>query len=365
MIVLALVLYLARHSRSAFYCLGLTLAATAVAYLLKVIVHVPRPNGLLDTHITYSFPSGHMTLSIAFYGFIAMLLLKTLRKPAYRKMIYYSYATLLCLICFSRLYLGAHWLSDILGGLLLGGLCFFIMKVLYYREPSQNISPKLIIITSLLSLAVFWAAYFTHAFKQQLSEYQQVAPDIIMSQQNWWQGNGKSPLLYRTDRFGHPKEALNIQWAGQLDDIETLLNEQGWQSIQKFYWSDLLHPAALAQRVSVAKILPQLFRNNAPQAIFIRRLADKQVLSLILWDTQIRLSPQQLPLWVGLLRYQQVYENEQPLPMPSTSPTTAFSKQLPGLSWKIVKYPTDTINGHRLALADKLLLIAPQGITHD
>ncbi len=357
MVVLAIVLYLAKFKRTALYCAGLTFGTTFIAYLAKEIIRFPRPEGLIGTHVTYSFPSGHMSLSIAFYGFIAMLLLKTIRNPAYRKIIYYCYAILLILICFSRFYLGAHWFTDIVGGILLGGLCFFVMKVLYYRESTPFIKPKLIIITCIISLVVCWTAYFMHSFKQQVSEYQRTWAETTMGKQAWWNGNGNDPLLYRTDRFGHPKEALNIQWSGQLDDIKNKLSQLGWETIQKFYWSDLLHPTVLAQRVSVVKIFPQLFHNSVPQAIFVSRLPNKQVLALTLWDTHIQLLPDNTPLWVGFLSYQQIYENEKPLPMPTVSPLISFSEELNNAQWKIVDYPVKSVNGHHLLLADKLLLI--------
>lgn len=357
MAALALALYLAKQKRPALYCIALTFFTTLAAYLLKEIVHFPRPDGLLGAPVTYSFPSGHVTLSIAFYGFIAMLLLKTIRKPVYQKVIYYTYTAILLLVCFSRLYLGAHWFTDIIGGILLGGLCFFIMKVLYYREATRGVKPQLIIITSLLSIAVCWTAFFSRHFEQQLSEYQRTWPNTTISQQAWWIGNGKHPLLYRTNRFDHPKEALNIQWAGQLNDIKHKLNQEGWQSIQTFYWSDLLHPEKLAARVSVMKILPQLYRNAAPQAVFIRRFTNKQVLTITLWDTHIQLSPDNTPLWAGMLSYQQTYENKKPLPLPTESPTLLFSTELKGLPWKIVNYPVKSVNGYSLELSDKLLLI--------
>jgi hypothetical protein len=77
----------------------------------------------------------------------------------------------------------------------------------------------------------------------------------------------------------------------------------------------------------------------------------------MLWDTHITLLPDHTPLWVGLIRYQQIYEHDKPLPIPTESPLTSFATQLSNTPWKIVDYPVKSVNGHALTLADKLLLI--------
>jgi undecaprenyl-diphosphatase len=86
---------------------------------LKLLFHRPRPE-LAFVHLdTYSFPSGHAAGSAAIYSLLAVLVALRLR-PRGRTLLALATAVLLAAIAFSRLYLGAHYLSDVLAGLSLG-----------------------------------------------------------------------------------------------------------------------------------------------------------------------------------------------------------------------------------------------------
>jgi membrane-associated phospholipid phosphatase len=70
----------------------------------------------LATESTYSFPSGHALLSLAVYGSIALVLARHASSLAARASILGSAAVLVAAIGFSRLYLGVHFLSDVVAG---------------------------------------------------------------------------------------------------------------------------------------------------------------------------------------------------------------------------------------------------------
>lgn len=74
----------------------------------------------LATESTFSFPSGHSLVSLAVYGSIALLLAQQVRRPAWRILLFAGTALLVLAIGFSRLYLGVHFLSDVLAGFAAG-----------------------------------------------------------------------------------------------------------------------------------------------------------------------------------------------------------------------------------------------------
>ena len=91
--------------------------ATAASELVKAVVDRPRPtqahpslDALVDLPSTASFPSGHAATSFA-CAVVLALLVPRLRVPV---------LALAVLISFSRLYLGVHYLSDLIAGALLG-----------------------------------------------------------------------------------------------------------------------------------------------------------------------------------------------------------------------------------------------------
>lgn len=74
----------------------------------------------LATESTFSFPSGHSLVSLAVYGSIALLLAQQVRRPAWRILLFAGTVLLVLAIGFSRLYLGVHFLSDVLAGFAAG-----------------------------------------------------------------------------------------------------------------------------------------------------------------------------------------------------------------------------------------------------
>lgn len=93
--------------------------------ILKRVIRRSRPNILrLTTESGFSYPSGHSMVSICFYGLIIYLLYKSNIK--YKK-IYISILSIFILVIgISRIYLGVHYFSDIIGGYLFGLLYLFI-----------------------------------------------------------------------------------------------------------------------------------------------------------------------------------------------------------------------------------------------
>lgn len=95
---------------------------------LKQVFQRTRP--ALDdplVHIaTYSFPSGHAVASTVFYGMAAALALLHARSRALRWAAVAGAAAMVLLVCFTRVYLGAHYLSDVLAGVAVGTLCVIL-----------------------------------------------------------------------------------------------------------------------------------------------------------------------------------------------------------------------------------------------
>jgi membrane-associated phospholipid phosphatase len=110
--------------------------------LLKYFFHRPRPQ--FDDPIlrltSYSFPSGHTMLATVLYGVIAAYLISQARNWRQRALIAGGAGLLILLVGFSRIYLGAHYLSDVLGALAEGlawlTLC---LTVTYFAWPGENV----------------------------------------------------------------------------------------------------------------------------------------------------------------------------------------------------------------------------------
>lgn len=93
---------------------------TILNQLLKRILQRPRPTEYrIIEESGYSFPSGHSMISMAFYGYLIYLIYKYVENKNVKWILISLLSILICLIGISRIYLGVHYTSDVLGGFLI------------------------------------------------------------------------------------------------------------------------------------------------------------------------------------------------------------------------------------------------------
>ncbi len=106
---------------------------------LKDLFHRHRPPGAEKVlhHLTYSFPSGHATISVCLYGLIGILIARHVPQP-HRGLCLGAFLILIILIGLSRIILGVHYLSDVLGGYLFGLFNVFLWLWIYDTGPKSQ-----------------------------------------------------------------------------------------------------------------------------------------------------------------------------------------------------------------------------------
>jgi undecaprenyl-diphosphatase len=110
--------------------------------ILKKVVHVARPLFPLVPTTDFSFPSGHATVAVIFFCLIAYFFKDSVRSFVWRQAYVFACALAAVMVCISRLYLNAHWLSDVLAGAALGIFWVTLFMVLFYFFTS--LSPRLV-----------------------------------------------------------------------------------------------------------------------------------------------------------------------------------------------------------------------------
>lgn len=127
--------------------LTINLALGALVNLsIKYIIQRVRPDVLRLIDISgYSFPSGHSMASMSFYGFIIYLSCKNF-KTKWKYLIVSLISILILFIGISRIYLGVHYASDVLGGFSLGllwiGIFSFIVDIRYRKKYRYEVDKK-------------------------------------------------------------------------------------------------------------------------------------------------------------------------------------------------------------------------------
>ncbi len=136
--VASLLFFICRYKKESFYTFS-SLASGFVSSGVKILIDRPRPAEpvvrIIEKAQRQSFPSGHVLFYVVFFGFLIVLMyhLKSINSKI-RYFVAGLAAGFIISVPFSRIYLGAHWFTDVLGGFLLGILCLFILSYLYFRK---------------------------------------------------------------------------------------------------------------------------------------------------------------------------------------------------------------------------------------
>lgn len=343
-----------RSWRAAGYWIAAVGFGQLAATVIKLVLQRPRPiTGLYDGVSSYAFPSGHATMSMVVYGFLAVLIARQLPTP--RRWIAYALAALLIsTIAMSRLYLGAHWLSDVLGGLSLGLAWVSLLGIAYYRHPASASLPKSLPGVSLLALVLAGGWHVADRYSADLQRY---APRLIVQHLEaalWWQDDWRQLPAYRQDFEGGLEQPLNVQWSGSLVSLHEKLRAQGWRDPVPLSTTTALRWLLPAPSLTELPVLPQVHNGRHESLLMLgpseesraqRKITiDKnQQLVLRLWRSGIVLDPDAVPIWIGSVSFQE-QRRILFLRLPVTSreydvPIELLMESLNGIKQRVVRYP--------------------------
>ncbi len=136
----AAVFLVLRYKREALFIV-LTMLSGLVSTLVKLLINRPRPSEplvrVISKNLQQSFPSGHVMFYVIFFGFITLLMYQLKSIPRFvRILVAVISLVMIFLVSVSRIYLGAHWFTDVLGGFLLGIVCLYCLGYFYLKNKS-------------------------------------------------------------------------------------------------------------------------------------------------------------------------------------------------------------------------------------
>ncbi len=223
--------------RKSYYILPLFIAVAgseAFTYLGKLAFHRPRPEMAVYAEHSFSFPSGHATIAVAFYGFAGYLLMRFVQSWNRKVNIFFTTGLIIMAIGFSRLYLGVHYISDVWSGYLVGAIWLIIAisfsEWLGYQEKSdRSISPvggARPISIALVFLAILFYAGFSINYHPPLAS----APSnntVVVSKSTDIFTNEQ--MKYTETLTGKKQEPVNFIFLAENDrQLAAALQQAGW-----------------------------------------------------------------------------------------------------------------------------------------
>lgn len=235
------------------FVVALGLAAGSVI-ALKAVLHVPRPILFSEGTDAFSFPSGHATMAAALYGMLAWLI----SASSFGRWRFAPLAlagALVGMIAASRIYLAAHWPSDVGAGVLFGFGLAAIFGLVFRRTASTNLRPAGLASIAAATLLIVGTWHSYSAFDASLAAYARRDGTTMISQQAWLGGYWQRLPQRRIDLDGETEEPFMLQWAGSAEQLRKRLAAAGWKS--PIGWS-LQSAAGFARSSTAVTEMPAL-----------------------------------------------------------------------------------------------------------
>lgn len=288
-----------------------TSGASLFSMLGKLTFQRLRPVEASLLESSYSFPSGHATGAVAFYGFIGYLLIRTTLTWKGQVRLFFAFLVLVVLIGLSRIVLGVHYVSDVWAGYLVGSL-WLIVGITLTEWLSNNrwiawhaVSDRrsqVIATRGLIIIAI--SGFISYASSRAIPNYFPPSEPSVQI---------KSPIdellraqhLSRTmTPLGEPEQPLTFAIATPNTTVlSAWLEQAGWQISDKPELKNILH--LIQQKLDYENgPLPPFFWNNQMNDLAFEQVIQvdqRKVISTVqIWHTQYRIGGKEI--FVGTAR---------------------------------------------------------------
>lgn len=299
--------------RRAFATAGavaLTMGVSVVfVFAVKAVLHKPRPIDIYAGADAFSFPSGHTTMATVLYGIVAVLISKSLPRSA-QIAVFTGAGIIAGAIGFSRIYLSAHWPSDVLGGVLFGAAMTAAFALIFERLPAERIGRAGLAAITVTAFVVLGTWHASESFSANVARYAVQPIQTSLSVATWNSSGWQNFPASRTDLAGETEEPLIVQWAGDPTQLAAILTRAGWLAARPWSARDALQFLNPAATLDSMPPLPLLNDGRLPALTMIRAMpsSDKQRLVFRAWPTQTVLSAGAIraALFVGAITFEEM-----------------------------------------------------------
>ncbi len=302
-VIVAVSLWLAmtRRWRTLAYWVSAAGFAQMLVFALEYALGRARPESGYAIN-EFSFPGDHVALSIVVYGFLAFLLGH--RKSGWQKTAFVlGAAAAVLMIAFSRLYLGAHWFSDVLASLGLGVAWIALLSIAYIthvHEPPMRAAPVLVIV--LATLTLLGGPYAGRHHARDLERYAKPVIARTFPFDAWKAGEWRTLPEARAEIGGQGEEPFSVQWVATANQVADALTRAGWQVPSPWRSRATLLWLLPATPIGELPVLPKFDRGQPAALTFIRPIDPRSRAVVRLWRVaSVVDGAHALPLWNGMV----------------------------------------------------------------
>ena len=262
-----------------------SLAGVIFVPLFKTLLHRARPIPMYQGADGFSFPSGHSTLATIIFGMLALFVAQSL--PArFRGLVYGGFATLIALIGLSRVYLQAHWPSDVLAGMLFGGALVSVVALLLHVRvvtvPRQMFAAVLIAIG-----LVIMPLHILTGWSAATARYDATPPLTTLAASDWLTTGWQQQPTHRILLDGDPGEPMLLQTTWPVAELINAFEAAGWQSSLATLSGEFLSAIVPSRQALVSHApWPMTHLGRSALATLTKMGATNQRMVLRVWETQ-------------------------------------------------------------------------------
>ncbi len=262
-----------------------SLSGVVFVDMFKTLLQRARPVPMYEGADQFSFPSGHSTSATITFGMLALFVAQSL--PArFRGLVYGGFATLIALIGLSRVYLQAHWPSDVLAGMMFGGAVVSVVAILLNARIVTFPDRMFVAILMVIGLGIMPLHLWT-GWSAAGARYDATLPITTLAAGDWLTTGWQQQPTHRVLLDGDSGEPMLLQTTWPLANLVNAFEAAGWLPSQNTLSGEIL-AAVVPSRLPLVSHAPwpMTHLGRSALATLSRMDGTDQRLVLRIWETR-------------------------------------------------------------------------------